>query len=111
LFWYPPMFWYPVPPWTFDAAPDGPFDRTAAPTPVDVWLIEVAYEVAANRSWCVRCGSPLGRGLRLVPLADSATGSWRVTVVTRCSGWRRHRYAAEVSRPSGDVMLGSLHPA
>ena len=71
-------------------------------------LIELIYLVVANELECAECGHLLGRGLRVRDTAIGPPPSWPVKVDTRCWGWRRHRHAAEVTRPSKDLMLGDL---
>jgi hypothetical protein len=77
----------------------------AWPTEADLWLIRIAYQVMAAESRCARCGAVLRGRVRLVV---SLTRYVRVT--TRCAGWRRHRYAAVVTEPAGDLMLCALLP-
>jgi hypothetical protein len=120
-------FWYPFAPWEFEAALRVSCDRTSGshdggehrpgcgyaepPTTIDVRLIQVAYEFIAAESGCARCGAPLGRGLRVTPPVSGGPPShWRVSVVTRCLGWRRHRHTAHVTRPLKDLALGPLQP-
>ena len=82
----------------------------AEPTALDMWLVQVAYEVVAAESRCAKCGSPLGRGLLLAPSSEvHPLFRWRVSIATRCSGWRRHRHVANVVKASNDLLLGSLH--
>jgi hypothetical protein len=97
--------------WSHDqAVPAAPetFGQRADLTAVDAVLIQLAYEVIAAESSCARCGAPLGRRLRVVPsAADHPTRT--ASIVTRCSGWRRHRHTAAVDEASNDLLLGSLH--
>ena len=74
-------------------------------TDLDLWLLHGIYAVIAAESNCERCGAPLGRGLRVAPSLPSLP----VSVVTRCTGWRRHRHIAEVHEESHDLLLGPLH--
>jgi hypothetical protein len=123
------MYWYPFWPGAFERAvgglPDSSSDThdenvrssragfwgTEQPSALDRWLIKLVYEVVAAEAACSRCGAPLGRGLRVVPSPALGTPPmWRLSVVTRCRGWRRHGYIANVGRPSDDVVLGSFHP-
>ena len=77
------------------------------PTEHDLTLIEVAYEVLAARSFCTRCGAPLGRGLSLYPgSSDSGDTGWRLVVATRCRGWRRHAHTAVVTDDGTDLLIG-----
>jgi hypothetical protein len=81
------------------------------PSAVDRWLITLVYDFVAAEAACSRCGAPLGRGLRVVPSPTHGLRPlWRVSVVTRCRGWRRHGHIANVARRSDDVELGSFRP-
>lgn len=73
---------------------------------IEMWLIRLAYEDMVRELSCRKCGAPLGRQLRFVRPADCNPPSWRVLAVTRCSGWRRHRYIARVSESSKDLFFG-----
>ncbi len=109
------MLWYCFLPPEFDAllaAPPGPVQHrapggTPAPTAVDLWLVDVAYGVAAAGTRCTRCGAALGARRRLTPSADAAPG-WSVSVVVRCRGPWRHRHVATAARPGRDLVLGPL---
>ncbi len=85
-----------------DAA--GP-ERRREPTALDLWLVRLAYEVAAAESACARCGAPLDR--RICVVADHPP-AWTVSIVTRCGGWRRHRHVATVEDGSDALLLGPL---
>src|SRR2546421_9080651 len=80
-------------------------------TALDLWLIRLAYEVVAAESTCARCGAPLGRKVHVVPWAVDHPPSWTVSIVTRCSGWRRHRHVATVDDGSDALLLGPLRVA
>jgi hypothetical protein len=120
--------WSPFFRWGFEAALAGPPDRSSGshhegvrfpqagsagpgePTAIDLWLIQLTYAFVAAGSRCSRCDAPLGRDLRVVPSpVGPAPSRWHVSVVTRCTGWRRHRHTAHVARPSKDLLLGALH--
>jgi hypothetical protein len=79
-------------------------------TALDLWLIRLAYEVVAAESACARCGAPLGRRIRLVAWAVDHPAAWTVSIVTRCSGWRRHRHVARVDDGTKALLLGPLRP-
>ena len=110
--------------WTWSGSPEQPRDRAhdvevcapvagdeGRPGAVDLWLIHLIYEVIAAESTCVKCGASLGRRLRLVPpFVDSPLLDWRVLVVTRCEGWRRHRHVANVVEGSKSLLFGRLSP-
>lgn len=91
-------------------APVGPGQHREL-TALDLWLIHLAYEVVAAESACARCGAPLGRKIRVVPWATDRPPSWTVSIVTRCSGWRRHRHVAAVDDGSNALLLGPLRAA
>jgi len=90
----------------FDQRQQQPGSR--APSELDLALIETLYEVIAATTYCIRCGSTLGRNLRVVPSARpvSAPDSWRLLVVTRCRGWLRHAYSADVTEVGQDLRMG-----
>lgn len=123
------MYWYLVWPGALERAFGGPRDSSSEvpdedlrstragfwgseqPSAVDVWLIKLVYDFVAAEAACSRCGARLGHRLRVVPSpTHGLPPRWRVSVVTRCRGWRRHGYIANVARPSHDVVLGSFHP-
>jgi hypothetical protein len=83
---------------------------SAEPTELDLALVETLYEAIAAGTFCARCGATLGRRLRLVPSSRPATmpGSWRLLVVTRCHGWLRHPFAADVLEEAGDLRMGQF---
>jgi len=91
---------------TTDAEPGA----RAEPTADDLSLIRLMYEIVAAESRCGRCGAPLGRRLRCVLSSADRAPSWRVSVVTRCSGWRRHRHVADVAEASRDLSFGQFRP-
>lgn len=84
----------------------------AAPTELDLSLTEALYEAIAASTYCGRCGAKLGRRMRVVPSSRPGTTpeSWRLLVVTRCHGWRRHAYAAEVTETGQDLRIGQFAP-
>jgi hypothetical protein len=89
------------------AAEPGP---QAAPTELDLAVVEALYDAIAARTFCARCGATLGRRLRLVPSSRpvATPGSWRLLVVTRCHGWLRHPFAADVTEDTGDLRFGQF---
>jgi len=74
-------------------------------TAIDLWMIELTYGFVAAESRCTRCGTPLGRGLRVTPSVTTHS-PWIVSILTRCRGWRRHRHVATVVEASNDLALG-----
>ncbi len=79
------------------------------PTALDLWLIHCVYEVIATETTCRKCGSLLSLRLHVMPpLVDLPLLHWRVSVVTRCAGWRRHRHAADVVEGSKSLLFGPL---
>lgn len=82
----------------------------AEPTELDLALVKALYEAIAAGTFCARCGATLGRRLRLVPSYRTATtpGSWRLLVVTRCRGWLRHPFSADVIEEAGDLRIGQF---
>jgi hypothetical protein len=123
------MYWYPFWPGGFERALGGSPDPSSDsrdqhvpiahagfwgsehPSAVERWLIRLVFEFVAAEAACSRCGAPLGRGLRLVTSPTRGLPRlWRVSVVTRCRGWRRHGHVADVARRSDDVVLGSFRP-
>jgi hypothetical protein len=109
------MDWF-IPTWGYWLAIDGTadpwhwMDGPAAPVSrLDLWLIHLTYDFATAESTCTRCGSALGRGIRVVPSSTDDPPGWTVSVETRCSGWRRHRHVATVDGSPDDLVLGPLH--
>ncbi len=114
------MEWSPfVPEESDDAAPGRPDARGSGrwlsqttkwgadqPTSTDLWLLGVVYEFVAAETSCSKCGSPLGRRLRVDywPTLLRAL-QWRVAVRTRCRGLRRHTHVAPVGRCSNGLVL------
>ncbi len=84
---------------------------TAQPTAVDVWLIQLIYETIAAESCCGMCGCPLGRGLQVASSPPDLPRSWTVSIVTRCTGWRRHRHIASATETSDGLELGPFCPS
>jgi hypothetical protein len=95
------MDWLP-PSWLYWRVPGTGAARLSA---VDLWLVQVAYEVVAAESMCTRCDSLLGDRISLVP-ADFPSDLVSVTV--RCRGWRRHLHRATVRESANDLLLGPL---
>jgi hypothetical protein len=77
-------------------------------SPVEVWVLRLSYQDLAARLNCERCGSRLGRELRLLLPSATYPPSVRMLAMTRCSGWRRHRHVAVVTESSEDLLLGPL---
>lgn len=75
----------------------------AEPGRDDLWLAQIMYEFVAGRTRCAKCGAALGRGIH--PMIGTP---WRIVVVTRCSGWRRHRHTAVVTEASDGLNFGRL---
>lgn len=100
--------WYFVPSLHVPFAPLTTLDGKPLPTDLDIELIDLDYLVIASEQECSECGHLLGRRLRVRNPATGPPLRWPVRVDTRCWGWRRHLYVAEVTRPSRDLMLGAL---
>ena len=97
----------------YDQRPEQPAaGSAAAPTELDLALVEALYEAIAASTFCGRCGATLGRRLHVVPSsrAVEAPESWRLLVVTRCHGWWRHPFAAEVTEVALDLRIGQFAP-
>ena len=95
----------------YDQRQERPGAPTAAlPTELDLSLIEAIYEAIAATTYCIRCGSALGRGLRIMPSSRPVTtpDTWRLLVLTRCRGWLRHAYSAEVTEVARDLRMGQF---
>lgn len=83
-----------------------------APTLHELDLIQILGETMAARTYCERCGMALGRGLSLMPSSPpsaAAGGTWRLLVLTRCRGWRRHAYMAEVIDLADDLRMSCFY--
>jgi hypothetical protein len=106
--WLPAAWMY----WLAIGGSPSPWDgahNEAAPascTAVDLWLVESTYRFIAAHAHCVRCGDPLGRGLRVVIRPDAEHAPCTGSIVTRCRGWRRHRHVATVVGVRNDLVLG-----
>ncbi|WP_405433831.1 hypothetical protein [Micromonospora sp. NBC_00617] len=85
------------------------FGRRPELTALDLSLIQLIYEVVAADSKCIRCGAPLSRQLHVAKSAADYCQSWTVSVLARCSGWRRHQYVATVDDGSNGFVLGPFH--
>jgi hypothetical protein len=79
----------------------------AAPTDLECELIEVVGAAIADGEICSRCGARLNRPVQVTPGSSSGLppGSWRMFIVARCRGWRRHRHFAEVTTSLGDLRF------
>jgi hypothetical protein len=82
--------------WSF-ANESVPWPETE-PASTDLFLTRLTYEFVAAETACVTCRSPLGRDLRLLVTPGRPSPARRIVVVSRCHGWRRHRYAASVTQ-------------
>ncbi len=82
--------------------------RLDGPDALDRWLIRVIYETVAAETCCDRCGAPLGAGLRVATWSTGTASGWDVRVLTRCRGWRRHRYSAMVRDLPNGLRIGSF---
>jgi hypothetical protein len=101
------MEWDPFLAWELGHAPSTPIGDNQ-PSDLDLWLVRLAYEVIAGESACQACSARLGRSLRVTPLPTSHPSSrWRVSIATRCNGWRRHRNHAEAVLGQ-DLLFGAL---
>jgi hypothetical protein len=80
--------------------------QTLQPTAVDMWLVQLTYQIVAAESCCQVCSAPLGRRVRVLPLSAGDPPSWRLSVVTKCKGWKRHGHIATVTEKSSDIVLG-----
>jgi hypothetical protein len=73
---------------------------------LDLWLVQQAYEVIAHASQCQACGARLGRSLRVSPVASPHPAMHgRLSVATRCTGWKRHRHHADAV-VGADLVFG-----
>jgi len=82
-----------------------------APTALDVSVVEVLAAAVAAESTCWTCGAPLDPRVRVTPWrAPYPPVGWRLSVRTKCTGWRRHRHQAQAERQSGDLVFGLLTP-
>lgn len=80
------------------------------PSDLDLWLIQLSYELIASMSTCRACGVRLGRSMSLVTVpCTHPSALWKVSVGTRCLGWRRHRHCA-VATEGTDLLLGAFTP-
>ena len=92
---------------------DAPADRTwwgpDEPSAIDLSLIRIVYEVIAADTRCAKCGSPLGRRLRVTTWPTlRGPVRWRVAVRTRCTGTWRHVHEATVGHCPTALALGSF---
>ncbi len=114
------MGWSPFAPGEFDDAAERRRDPcsggrwlsqttewgTEQPTAADLWLLDGIYQFVAAETGCSRCGSPLGRRLRVDCWPTLLrTLRWRVLVRTRCRGRRRHAHVARVGQCSNGLVL------
>lgn len=80
----------------------------ASPTDLDLWLIRLVYAAPVAQAHCLNCGARLDRRLRLATQYSGRSPYWRVSVTTRCYGWRRHRHIAVVTESSSGLQLEPL---
>ena len=100
------LFWpWPIPGWWNSLT----FYGSARPSAVDLTLIKLVYEFMAADVPCSKCAASLGRKVELTPDTSGAVESWSITVITRCSGWRRHQHTATVSESHQELILGPFH--
>lgn len=77
---------------------------------VELALVEVTYDFIASRSYCIRCGSPLGVNLRVEVQPTQGGDTWsHVRVSSRCRSWRRHLHTALVARTTDGLELGQFN--
>jgi hypothetical protein len=105
------MEWDPFLNWELGHAPPGaarPPTGATLPTDLDLWLVQLAYEVIARESRCGVCGARLGRSVRATPSPHTHPAcQWQVTILTTCTGWRRHRHRADAVAGQ-DVQFGAF---
>jgi hypothetical protein len=105
------MEWDPFLSWTPRYEPhDGPGRQVHddGPSALDLWLIQVTYGVIASLSTCQACGAGLGRSISVVPVRGThPSARWKVSVATRCQGWRRHPHHA-LATEGTDLLLGAF---
>lgn len=58
------------------------------PTELDLFLIQLAYEVAAAASPCPTCGAPLSTKIHIVTHHNGQLHGVHVSIATRCRGLR-----------------------
>jgi hypothetical protein len=93
-------------PWGADTVTGGRGGFSA----IELWLVRLAYEDMAAELGCKKCKAHLGRELHFVPPGDFDPPWWRLMVVTRCSGWRRHRHVAGVTEAAKNLLFGRFEP-
>ena len=76
------------------------------PTEQELCLVETLAQALAARSFCLRCGAALGRGLLIYPCRTEE--SWSLVAATRCRGWRRHLHIAVVTDDGTDLRFGQF---
>ncbi len=103
--------WYLAPSLYVPLTPSSTFDGKPPPAHLDVELVEVLYLVIADQQKCSECGHLLGRRLHVRGAGAQLPTRWPLRVDTKCWGWRRHRHMATVTRPSRDLILGTLELA
>jgi hypothetical protein len=74
----------------------------------DLRLVRIVYDFLAAETLCDSCAFPLGRSLSVTVSGGEPSPGWRISVVTRCRGWRRHRHTAIVTESLGHLRLEPL---
>lgn len=78
------------------------------PDATDLFLTRLTYEFMAAETTCSGCHARLGRGLYLLVVPGGPSLAWRIDVVARCHGWRRHRYATSVTQSAAGLYFTAL---
>ncbi|WP_027346852.1 hypothetical protein [Hamadaea tsunoensis] len=80
----------------------------AAPTELEIDIIEAVAATLAQTQVCGECAARLSRHVRIVPCASSAaaTGTWCLLLATGCLGWRHHGNIAVVTPGPADLEFG-----
>ena len=88
-------------------------ETTPTATETDMWITRQAYEFAAANETCEKCGAGFSRRLSLATVYDPHEryeAPWRIGVVARCRGWRRHRHSALVTEARDGLRFEPLRP-
>ena len=78
----------------------------AQPTAVDASPIQLIHESTSANFRCGACGCPVGRDLQVAPSPPDHPWAWTVSIVTRCTGWKRHPHIASAAEASDALELG-----